>query len=340
MFSDLMRRRGVRLSLPLLIGILLIDPLLTLATTLKKFHQVSMGTVIEITLLSEEEEASRRASHHAFEEVKRIEALMSPWLETSDLWRLNRSSGKQWVKVSPETLTVIKAAQTISELSRGSFDITVAPLIALWKRSIETRRPPSFEEVKALLPLVNFRNILIDLEGNIFLKKEGMAIDLGGIAKGYAVDRASERLVSLGFHHHIINAGGDLKVKGFKKNQLWSIGIQHPRESGKILTMLSTSDAAIATSGDYEKFFIHQDKRYHHLLNPKTGFPAEGCQSVTVLGKEAMTADAMATAIFVLGPQEGYVLCQTMEEVECLIVDREGRPLITPGLKERIPFYP
>jgi len=167
-----------------------------------------------------------------------------------------------------------------------------------------------------------------------------MAIDPGGIAKGYAIDRAFKTLTSLGYKNLIVNAGGDLRTGGLKNNQPWSIGIQHPRLTEKLMATLSGSGSAIATSGDYEKYFLHQGKRYHHILNPKTGFPAEGCQSVTVLGKEATTADAMATAVFVLGPEKGYALCQKIANVECLIVDGEGKPVMTPGLKERISFNP
>jgi thiamine biosynthesis lipoprotein len=167
-----------------------------------------------------------------------------------------------------------------------------------------------------------------------------MSIDLGGIAKGYAVDRAFDLLRNLGYRNLIVNAGGDLRVGGSKLNQPWSIGVQHPRESQKILARISVSDGAMATSGDYEKYFIHQGKRYHHIVNPKDGFPAEACQSVTFLHKDGMTADALATAVFVLGPEKGYALCQKIEGADCLIVDREGKTVFSPGLRERISFVP
>jgi len=163
---------------------------------------------------------------------------------------------------------------------------------------------------------------------------------LGGIAKGYAVDRAFQLLRTLGYDNLIVNAGGDLRGGGLRLGQPWSIGIQHPRESQKIMARISISDAAIATSGDYEKFFVHQGKRYHHILNPKNGFPAEGCQSVTVISKEAMTADALATAIFVLGPEKGYDLCQKLKGPECLIVNKEGKMISSASLKDKIIFVP
>lgn len=340
MSDNLMKGRFFRLPFPLFFFILFVYPLPSHSSNLHKYHQVSMGTVIEITLLSEDEEAARKASLQAFQEIKRIEQLMSPWIGTSDVSHLNRFAGKDWVKVSPETFDVIQKSQKISGLSEGAFDITIAPLTGLWRKARERGIPPSSEEIKKILGLVNFRNLLIRPDGKVFLKKKGMAIDLGGIAKGYAVDRAFEILTSLGYKNLIINAGGDLRVGGLKENQPWLIGIQDPRSAEKVMATISVSDSAIATSGDYEKFFFHQGKRYHHILNPKTGFPAEGYQSVTILSKDGMTADGLATAVFVLGPEKGYALCQKIGGVECLIMDGEGRPTVTPGLRERILLSP
>jgi len=299
-----------------------------------------MGTAIEITLIGDNEEAANKAALRAFQEMKRIEQLMSPWIESSDVFRINHSSGKEWIMISPETLEVIKKAQEISELSDGGFDITVGPLVELWRKAREKKIPPSAEEVKEKLGLVNFKNIEMDREGKVFLKKKGMAIDLGGIAKGYAVDKAFELLKSLGYKNVIVNAGGDLRVGGLKNNQPWSIGIQHPRESQNFLARISISDMAVATSGDYQRFFIYEGKRYHHIFNPKDGFPTDDCQSVTVLCKEGMMADALATAVFVLSPEKGYALCQKLEGVDCLIVDKEGKITFSPGLKGRISFGP
>jgi thiamine biosynthesis lipoprotein len=320
--------------------ILILHPSSSKSSNLFKYHQVAMGTVIEITLIVDDEEAANKAALQAFQEIKRIETLMSPWLDSSDVTRINRSAGKERVKVSPETFEVIQKAQEISELSEGGFDITIGPLTELWRKAREKKTPPSIEDVKGKLDLVNFKNIGIDPEGKVFLKKKDMAIDLGGIAKGYAVDRAFELLKSLGYRNLIINAGGDLRVGGLKNNQPWSIGIQNPRESQKLLARISISDTAVATSGDYEKFFLYQGKRYHHIFSPKDGFPTVGCQSVTIFSKDGMTADALATAVFVLGPEKGYSLWQKVEGVECLIVDKEGKIIFSPGLKGRISFGP
>lgn len=337
---NFMRGWFFRLPFPLLFFILSIYPLPSHSSNLYKYHQIAMGTVIEITLQTDDEEGAKKAALQAFQEIKKIEQLMSPWVGSSDVTRINRSAGKEWVKISPETLEVIKKSQEISRLSEGGFDITIGPLTQLWRRARERGIPPAPEEVKQILELVNFKNLLFHPEGKVFLKKKGMAIDLGGIAKGYAVDRAFETLTSLGYKNLIVNAGGDLRAGGLKNSEPWSIGIQDPRSAEKVMARLSLSDAAIATSGDYEKFFIHQGKRYHHILNPKTGFPADGCQSVTILSKDGMTADGLATAVLVLGPEKGYALCQKIGDVECLIMDGEGKIILSPRLKERIIFVP
>jgi len=315
-------------------------PPFSYSANLFKYQQVAMGTVIELTLIGEDEELAKKASMQAFQEIKRIEYFMSPWVETSDVTHINRSGGKEGVKVSSEIIEVVKRAQEISKLSEGRFDITMGPLVQLWRKARERGMPPGIEEIKETLNLVDFRNLEIDDRKKVFLKKKGMSIDLGGIAKGYAIDRAFDRLRDLGHRNLIVNAGGDLRVGGFKPEGPWSIGIRHPRDSEKIMARISAADIAIATSGDYQKFFIHQGKRYHHILNPTNGFPAEGCQSVTVLHKEGAMADALATAIFVLGPEKGYSLCQRLDGVDCLIVDEQGKVIFSPGLEGRASFGP
>ncbi len=322
----------------LLLFLLVIFPSASHSDQLFKFHQALMGTIVEITFIAEDQEEAEKAALRAFQEIRRIEYLMSPWIESSDVYRVNQSSGRKWVNVSPETLYVIKKSIEISHQSNGSFDITIGPLIGLWQKAREKGQPPSEEDLKKGLELVGYRNILIHPEGKILLKKEGMSIDLGGIAKGYAVDKAFEVLKRLGFNNLIVNAGGDLKVGGKKFEKPWTIGIQDPRDPEKSIAKISLTEGTIATSGDYEKYFMYQGKRYHHILNPKNGRPAEGCQSVSVISNEAIFADAMATTIFVLGPEKGYSLCQTAKGMDCLIIDREGKIIITSRLKERISF--
>jgi len=299
-----------------------------------------MGTIVEIILIGDNQKKAEKSALQAFQEIRRIEQLMSPTIEKSEVFHINQSTGKKWVRVSPETFYVIKKSIEISNQSDGGFDITVGPLIKLWQKAREKEHPPSNEDLERSLDLVGFRNIMISPDGKIFLKKDGMSIDLGGIAKGYAVDRAFDILRGLGFRNLIVNAGGDLKVGGMKFGKPWSIGIQDPRDQGKIIAKIKLKKGAIATSGDYEKYFMYQGKRYHHIINPKDGLPAWGCQSVTVLCEEGILADAMATAVFVLGPEKGFSLCQRTKGIDCLIIDWEGKRIITQALKEIISFNP
>jgi len=319
---------------------LILSPHPAQSSTPFKYHQVSMGTMVEITLMGENEEETGKAAMQAFLEIKRIEQLMSPKIESGDVFRINQSAGVAGVSVSPDTMKVIRKAKEISALSEGSFDITVAPLTQIWRTAREKRVLPSAEEVKKRLELVNFEEIMITSESRIFLKKKGMAIDLGGIAKGYAVDRAFEILQSLGHKNLIVNAGGDLRVGGKRVNHPWTLGIQHPRDLQKMIARVSLSESALATSGDYEKFFMHRGKRYGHILTPQDGFPAEACQSVSIFYKDCMTADALATAVFVAGPAKGYALCQKLNGVGCLIVDKDGKIIFSPELKDHLSLVP
>jgi FAD:protein FMN transferase len=293
-----------------------------------------------MTLMTSREEEAEKAALQAFQEIRRIEQLMSPKIPSGDVFRINQSAGIDWVKVSPETVEVIRKAKEISAISDGSFDITVGPLVELWKTAREKGIPPSPDEVKRRLDLVNFRAILIAPEGRVLLKKRGMAIDLGGIAKGYAVDRAFEILQSLGHKDVIVNAGGDLRAGRKRSNHLWTMGIQHPGEPKKILAKVSLSESAMATSGNYEQFFMFQGRRYGHILNPRNGFPAEGCQSVSIFHNDCMTADALATAVFVLGPVKGYALCQRLDGVDGVLVDKDANVIFSPRLKARLSLLP
>jgi thiamine biosynthesis lipoprotein len=196
---------------------------------------------------------------------------------------------------------------------------------------------PSKVEVEQTIRSVGYGGIYVDEEAStVELKRKGMRIDLGGIAKGYAVDRAYELLRSMGYRNMIVNAGGDMRVGGRKQKGPWVIGIQDPRDRSRILATLDAGDVSIATSGDYERYFEVDGIRYHHLLNPFAGFPARQCRSVTILAKDALSADALATAVFVMGPQEGERFIEAMEGVEGLIVSADGEIIVSEGLKGKL----
>jgi thiamine biosynthesis lipoprotein len=266
----------------------------------------------------------------AFREVQRIDFLMSHYREDSEISRVNRDAGKKETKVSPEMLRMIEQAIEFSSLSEGAFDITIGPVFRLW--NFREGKFPEEKNLRENLKKVGYRQIKIDrTRSSIFLQEEGMEIDLGAIAKGYAVDSASAVLKEKGIENFLVNAGGDLKVSGSKEKGVpWIVGIQHPRLPSQMVAKLSPRQAGVATSGDYKKFFIERGERYHHLLNPSTGTPARECQSVTVMAPSAMAADALATAVFVLGPKKGLALVKRMNDVHAIIVDRGGSVLVSP----------
>ncbi len=304
-----------------------------------KRTQYIMGTLVEITLIAPDDTATADAFRGAFQEMQRIERLMSRRIEGSAVWRLNRNAGKKGVTVGSDLLSVIQVALETSDLSDGAFDITVGSLVNLWDRCRQENRLPSQLEVRESLRLVDYRLLEIDeRERTLFLRKEGMEIVLGGVAKGYAVDLAVRFLQDSGFRDFIVNAGGDLRTAGTKLGTPWAVGIQDPRDKSRILATIEARDDSVATSGDYERYFMRDGVRYHEILDPSTGFPARKSQSVTVIHDELIWADALATAVFVLGPEKGIPLVEELAGVETLIIDSKGEVRVSSGMEKRIEF--
>lgn len=295
-----------------------------------------MGTMVEITALGPDHALCDRAMEQAFQEIEAVDRLMSTFKADSQVSRLNRLSGKAWVSLDPEVLEVLEAAALYSRQSEGAFDITVVPLLRLWGFYREKGHLPSPQEIDRARSRVNYRDLWIDRpRGRARLKRRGMAIDLGAIAKGYAVDEAVEALKKNGIRKGLVNAGGDLYAFGRPEEKgPWMVGLQHPREREKIATVLEIEDRAVATSGNYERYFVLKGKRYTHILNPRTGRPIQGMASVTVLADSAMKADALATSVFVLGPQKGLALVNRLPGVDAIIVAEEG-----PGGKQLVPYF-
>jgi thiamine biosynthesis lipoprotein len=238
------------------------------------------------------------------------------------------------VKVSPDTLDIIETAVYVSRKSDGAFDATIGPESSLW--DFHRKIKPSDEQIREKLPLVDYRNIVIDKEkSTVFLRKKGMLMDLGGIAKGYAADLAVADLRRNGITGGIVANAGDIRVFGRKPDGgPWNVGIENPRYKGgsdEIIAKLKLLDKAISTSGDYQRYFIVDGKRYHHLLNPSTGYPAYGCRSVSVITDRGAFTDAFATAVFVLGPEKGMKLVREMG-MDAVIVKSDGTIMTTPGL--------
>ncbi|MCW5833068.1 MAG: FAD:protein FMN transferase [Labilithrix sp.] len=289
-----------------------------------------MGTHVTFaayTTPSTDARKTRAAFDAAIEEIKRIEALMTTWRD-SEVTRINAAAGKAPVKVSAETFDVIREAVRTSELSEGTFDITFHTLHGLWKFDEDLDpHPPADKDVKARLAFVGYRNIKLDAAAQtVMLTKDKTQIGLGGIAKGYAVDMAAKVLERAGLTSFFVQAGGDLLTRGRKPDGTeWQAGIRDPRgPEGKYFARLPVTDHAFSTAGDYERAYVVGGKRYHHIIDPRTGQPATGCRSVTIWAPTALLADEIDDAVFVLGPEKGMALVESIDGVGAVIVDAKN----------------
>ncbi|MCH8314240.1 MAG: FAD:protein FMN transferase [Nitrospinae bacterium] len=298
-----------------------------------------MGTLVEITVREPDQEKAQLAISSAFDEMRRLEKLMSTHLADSEISRLNAiAGGKSSLAVSPEVLEVILRGIHWGNKSGGALDISIGPVSNLWQFDDENPSIPDSQRLAQAVPLVNFREIEIN-KSNVRLEQPGMSLQLGAIAKGYAVDKAMAVLQNNGIRHALINAGGDLKVMGQRKDgQPWSIGLQHPRQPEKLIASFALSDRAVATSGDYQKYFMKENTRYHHILDPANGMQAKGVISATIVAKTVMDADALATAVFVLGPKKGMALVDSLDGVEGMMVTASGTTLFSKNFQSQPGF--
>ncbi len=285
--------------------------------------RLALGTIVEITVAAGGGEQVRQAVEKAFAEFERIDGMLSTYREQSEISRLNRTGE---LAMGAEAFDLVRQALQISALSGGAFDITVGPLVDLWGFD-EGGAVPREQDLGNALRLVGYEKVTLDpVSRTVRLALPGMKIDLGAIGKGHAVDRAAEILKEAGIENAIIDAGGDIRLLGHRPGKdFWRIGIRHPRDPGRLLVSLDLADRAVVTSGDYERFFIEGNTRYHHLLDPATGLPAGGCQSVTVIADGTTEADAYATAAFVMGAEAGIDFLRSLPGVEGIIVDGGGR---------------
>jgi thiamine biosynthesis lipoprotein len=293
-----------------------------------------MGTEVTITVAARSTDEGKAAIEAGMAELRRLDAMMSLYKDDSELARVNFAAGKHPVKVSPEMIEVVEAARKISDLTDGAFDVTIGPLVVLWQLRLKEGAAPTDEELANVLTRVNYKNIVTGKKAStLFLRNAGMIMDLGGVAKGYAADKAAEALRARGIENGIVALAGDIRVMGRRPdNSPWRIGVQHPRERDKTLTVLELSDRSISTSGDYERFRIVKKKRYHHIIDPRTGKPSEGMESVTVIGDNGVLIDPLTTALFIVGPEKGLALVKKLG-CEAIFVDAKGRIVTTDGIR-------
>jgi len=295
-----------------------------------------MGTKVEIVAQGRNQASLEKAVNLGFQEVERLEAKLSRFRDDSMVSKINQNAGLGPVQVDPEVFMLLEKSAAICQETEGAFDITILPVLSLWKFDEKNAKPPSEEEVRQKLSLVDCAKIVLKKDQYlVFLPEPGMGIDLGGIAKGYAVDKAAEALKQNGAAAGIVSAGGDMRVFGGKGKGL-AVGIQDPRQRGRVLAKIYLKDGALSTSGDYERFFVFQGVRYAHILDPKSGYPARGEQSVSVLGEDGLSTDAWATALFVLGSEEGLRMIKSRPGMEALFIDASGQRRVSPGLEARL----
>lgn len=299
-----------------------------------------LDTIVTITVVSQSQEEAEQAIDEAFRVIERFGGLVDFYSESSELSAINRSAGIAAVEVASVTLDLIEKAVLAAEQTGGAFDPTIGPVIKLWDFHKKVR--PADQEIRKHLGLVNYREIRIDRSAaTVFLPRKGMLLDLGGIAKGYAADLAAASLRERGISGALIAVAGDIRAFGRKPDgTAWNIGIRNPRRTGEsddILATVGLADRSISTSGDYERFFMIDDKRYHHLLDPKTGYPAGGCRSVNVIAGEGVFADAFSTAFFVMGPEQGLRRAGELG-LDAIIIDENGVVHETLGIKGRLKY--
>lgn len=297
-----------------------------------------MGTVFEILVVDEPGAPVGPAIDAAFDEIARLESLMSEWRPNTQISAVNAAAGRAAVSVSPELIEVLHEANTVSVASHGAFDASWAALRGLWSFRSETPTVPTAAETSARARLVDYRRIRIDdAARTVRLERPAMAIGLGGIAKGYALDHAAAILRARHITNFVLYAGGQVFVSGTRGPRPWRVGIQHPRRADVYFAYFSPGDGSVSTSGDYEHFFMKDGVRYHHILDPKTGRPVTRTVAVTVIAPRGVQADAWSTALFVLGPEEGMAAAQRAG-IEALFIDPQLRITTTPGFRRELTF--
>ncbi|UCE18477.1 MAG: FAD:protein FMN transferase [Gemmatimonadota bacterium] len=304
--------------------------------------KVLMDTLVRIEIFDKDEGKSRATLELAFEEIERLDHVFSRYLAESEVSSINRNAGRDAVMVSKDVIAVLQRSIHFSEISKGAFDVTVGAVSQLWDFTSAEPTLPEQARTEEQLEHVDYGKIMMSNGRHVGLSDSGMAIDLGGVAKGYAVDRALQVLKENGVASSLVDAGGDIGLLGSKPDgKLWRIGVQHPRDMQRMIAVIEIDSGSVATSGDYERYFMRDGRRYHHILDPKTGWPARNCMSATIVTKRAMDADILATAVFVLGPEKGLAFIEGLPGVEGLLLFEEGGQIehaVSGGLGENITF--
>jgi thiamine biosynthesis lipoprotein len=312
------------------IGSLLLLPAAAHAEWISRSESI-MGTRCSVELWSDDRAKGEAAITSVFDDMKRIDRLMSTWKEDTEISLVNREASRHPVKVSEELFRLLQVSVEYSELTQGAFDITYASVGYLYdfKKGVH----PDQKAIDAALPGINWRYMVLDPKAHtVYFKRPGMRIDLGGIAKGHSVDKGIEILRKLGITRAMVNAGGDTRIIGDRFGRPWVVGVRDPDHEGRAFLRLPLTDTAFSTSGDYERYFDEDGKRFHHIIDPKTGDSARKVRSVTIISGTATRTDALTKSVFIMGAEEGIAFINTLPDVDAVAVTPDGRVLYSKGL--------
>lgn len=293
-----------------------------------------LGSPFEMTVVAKDTTEANIYIDMAVGEVKRIENEISDWIPTTPISEVSRNAGIKPVKVPVEVFELVERAIKVSEITSGAFDISYASMDKIWKFDGSMKEMPTQEAIKKSVEKIGYKNIILDKkEHTIFLKMEGMKLGLGGIGQGYIADKIYALLLSKGCNSGLVNVSGDIFSWGRQPNgKPWTVGIVNPMNKNKVFATFPLENSAVETSGSYEKYVVFDGKRYSHIIDPRTGYPAMGVVSVSVFAKKTEIADALATGIFVLGVDVGLDLVNQLKGIECIIVDDKGKIFASKGI--------
>jgi len=291
-----------------------------------KRSRILLGTVVEIQVKSNVEQKAEDAINQAFAEVKRIDDLFTTYNQSSAVWKINHSSDSI-ISVEEEVYNLIVLCDSVTRLSEECFDVSLDNLIKFWGFDSGNPQVPDKDSINLILTQCGWKNV--EIVGSNKIIKKNAALNFGAIAKGYAVDKAIEVIKHNGIKEALVNAGGEISVIGND----WVVGVQHPRKTNELINKIKLQNTSTATSGDYEQYFEVDGIRYHHILNPKSGYPAKGLQSVTIINKSNAFADALATAVFVMGKEKGIKLIEQLENTEAMLIDSDGKIFYSSGFE-------
>lgn len=295
-----------------------------------------MGTVVAVTAEGGDEAALHQAVEAAYAEMRRLTDMMSHYDPRSAVSAISDAAGVHPVKVPPELMRVLELAQRLSRRTHGAFDATIGGLRG-WRFGSGGPHMPGAKELAAERPLVDWRRLRLDARAQTaYLERRGMRLDLGGIAKLYIIDAGAKRLERPGISRAMVNGGGDVAAVGRAGAPPWRVGVRDPRAPGRLLGVIELARGLVASSGDYERSFVRGGRRYHHILDPRTGMPADGPRGVTLLGERLESIDGLGVAVMVLGAEQGARLVERTPGVDAVIAKRDGKLWMTPGMRRRL----